>query len=396
MKRRRARRHLPGLFSSARTRIHRARGATLNSPVDRVPVDRIPALDKASSNVSCADSGHGAPIAARPGWQRQLRDAIRRIEDLADAVRLPVAALPFSAAADRDFPLRVPRAFAARMRPGDPRDPLLLQVLAARAEEDADPAFTRDPLGEVSHYAGTPGVLRKYHGRALFVVSAHCAVNCRYCFRRHYPYGENAVSSRQRLDNIDRLLGEAPLRELILSGGDPLLLSDRQIAAIVERIASRRPDVTLRIHTRLPVVIPERVTGGLLRALRAHTAQVVVVLHSNHPHEIDEAAGRAIACLRDARVTVLNQSVLLAGINDRAEVLAALSDRLFAHGALPYYLHRLDRVAGARHFEVPLEESRRILGRLAALRPGYLVPKLVMETPGAVSKQEIAPIYPVP
>ena len=359
-------------------------------------MDRIPALGAASSNVIYArgDCGHGAPSAACPAWQSQLRDAIRRIEDLAAAVDLPVHALPFSAKAERDFPLRVPRAFAARMRPGDPRDPLLLQVLAARAEEDSDPAFTRDPLAEASHYAGTPGVLRKYHGRALLLVSTQCAINCRYCFRRHYPYGDNAVSSKQRLDDIDRLLGEAQLRELILSGGDPLLLSDRQIGAIVERIASRRPEVTLRIHTRLPVVIPDRITGALLRVLRAHTAQVVMVLHSNHPHEIDEATGLAIARLRDAGITVLNQSVLLAGVNDRAEVLAALSDRLFAHGALPYYLHRLDRVAGARHFDVPLEQSRRILGRLAALRPGYLVPKLVTETPGAASKQEIAPLYP--
>ncbi len=332
---------------------------------------------------------------AQESWQEQLKGAIRTPEALASALHLSPEDLPYSSAADREFPLLVPRAFAARITPGDPQDPLLHQVLATPAEDHVDPAFSKDPVGEVAQYAGAPGVLQKYRGRALLVVTGQCAVNCRYCFRRHYPYAENAVSSTQRLADIDALLADPKLGELILSGGDPLLLSDKQLRAISERIQHLRPDVTLRIHTRLPIVIPDRVTRGLEDALRVCAPQVVVVVHSNHPQEIDGATADAIGRMRDAGATVLNQSVLLTGVNDDPTTLALLSDRLFAAGALPYYLHQLDRVAGAAHFEVPVERSRRILGRLAAMRPGYLVPRLVREETGAASKLEIAPDYSV-
>ncbi|MFT4767897.1 MAG: EF-P beta-lysylation protein EpmB [Glaciecola sp.] len=327
-------------------------------------------------------------------WQEQLQGAIRTPADLAAAVGISLEALPYSLAADNAFPLLVPKVFAARMEQGNAADPLLRQVLAAHDETEITAGYSNDPLAETSLYAGTPGLLQKYSGRALLVVTGQCAVNCRYCFRRDYPYSDNAQSSAERLSTIDQLLEDASIGEIILSGGDPLLLPDEQLAAIAQRIAQHERDLTLRIHTRLPIVIPDRVTDTLLQALSQTTLRVVLVLHSNHPNEIDEPTAAALKRLRNANITVLNQSVLLAGVNDNAQVLATLSDRLFAAGALPYYIHMLDKVRGAAHFDVPEERSRQLLGELSALRPGYLVPKLAVERPGAASKRQLAPIYP--
>lgn len=332
-------------------------------------------------------------LQVRETWQEQLQRALRSPRELADFVGLTPAELGFSAEADASFPLLVPRAFAARMRPGDPDDPLLRQVLAAPAETIEASGYLKDPVAEVSRYGGSPGVLQKYSGRALLIVTGQCAVNCRYCFRRHYPYAENAQSSKARLASIDALLDDLSIREIILSGGDPLLLPDAQLAAIAERIASRQRGVTLRIHTRLPIVIPDRVTESLVEALSRAGLTVVMVMHSNHPNEIDDETARGIGRLKSAGITVLNQAVLLRGVNDSAATLAALSDRLFAAGALPYYLHLLDKVAGAAHFDVPEEDARKLVGELARMRPGYLVPKLAAELPGALSKREIAPSY---
>ena len=326
-------------------------------------------------------------------WKRQLQDAIRSTAALAEALHLDVDALPVSDTAAATFPLLVPRAFVARMRRGDATDPLLRQVLADRAEDADRPGFTMDPVAEGSRYAGTPGLLQKYQGRALLIATGQCAVNCRYCFRRHFAYGDNALSRRQRQASIDALLDDPGIGEIILSGGDPLLLPDREIADIATQVAAAPRPVTLRIHTRLPIVIPDRVTAPLLDALRQKGLRSVVVVHSNHPNEIDGPTAEAIRRLATTDTTVLNQAVLLAGINDDAGTLAALSDALFAAGALPYYLHQLDPVAGAAHFGVDDERARRIVGQLAAMRPGYLVPRLMREVPGAASKQELAPHY---
>jgi EF-P beta-lysylation protein EpmB len=332
-------------------------------------------------------------LQARETWQEQLQNALRSPGELADFLGLTLVELGFSAEADASFPLLIPRAFAARMRSGDSSDPLLRQVLAAPAETIDAPGYITDPVAEVSRYGGKPGVLQKYSGRALLIVTGQCAVNCRYCFRRHYPYGENAQSSKARLASIDALLDDLSIREIILSGGDPLLLPDDQLAAIAERITKRQRGVTLRIHTRLPIVIPDRVTESLIKALSLPGLAVVMVVHSNHPSEIDSETAAGLSRLKASGVTVLNQAVLLRGVNDSAETLAALSDRLFAAGALPYYLHLLDKVAGASHFDVPEAEARRLVGKLAGMRPGYLVPKLAAELPGASSKREIAPSY---
>lgn len=322
-------------------------------------------------------------------WQHQLRDAIRSREALADVLQLDVHELPFSDQATAQFPLLIPHAFAARMRRGDPDDPLLRQVLAAPQETTDVDGFNRDPVGEVEQFRDDAGIVRKYQGRALLVVTGQCAINCRYCFRRHYPYADDARSSGERLADLDRLLRDDDLSEILLSGGDPLLLSDKHLGSIAERIAARG-DVTLRIHTRLPIAIPDRVTESLVSAL---TGRVVMVVHANHDAEIDAATRSALTRLRDAGVTLLNQSVLLAGVNDDAQVLASLSDRLFEAGVLPYYLHLLDPVAGAAHFLVDDTTARRIVGQLAERRPGYLVPRLVREVPGAGSKRELAPLY---
>jgi len=331
--------------------------------------------------------------ASSADWRDQLRDAIRSAEELAAAVGLAPDELPASTASRTRFPLLVPRAFAGRMRRGDRTDPLLRQVLVAPEEELSVPGFDTDPVGELSRTADGTGLLQKYTGRALLIATGHCAINCRYCFRRHYPYGEQALMRSERLARIDTLVGDESIGEIILSGGDPLLLTDRELAAIAQRIAAAPRPVTLRVHTRLPVVIPDRVTTGLLDALTVKGLRSVVVLHSNHAREIDAATATAIQRLREAGVTVLNQSVLLAGVNDDPQTLARLSDALFAAGALPYYLHQLDPVAGAAHFAVDDTRARRIAGQLASLRPGYLVPRLTREVAGAGSKRSLSPLY---
>ena len=332
-------------------------------------------------------------IATASGWSEQLRDAIRSADELAAAVGLDPCQLPAAQAAQGAFPLLVPRAFAARMRRGDPGDPLLRQVLVAPEEELTVPGFDGDPVGELSRYADRPGLLQKYSGRALLIATGHCAINCRYCFRRHYPYGEQALTRSERLARIGELVADESIGEIILSGGDPLLLADRELGAVARHIAGASRPITLRVHTRLPVVIPDRVTEGLLAALTLEGLRSVVVLHSNHAQEIDPATAAAIRHMRDAGITVLNQSVLLAGVNDDPHTLARLSDALFAAGALPYYLHQLDPVAGAAHFAVDDLRARRIAGTLADLRPGYLVPRLMREETGAGSKRALTPIY---
>ena len=245
-----------------------------------------------------------------PDWQRQLQEAIRDPDDLARELGLTPSDLAYAPAAAESFPLLVPRAFVRRMRFRDPGDPLLLQVLASRSE-DLSPdqsanGYSTDPVGEVSRYNRQPALLEKYPGRALLVVTGQCAVNCRYCFRRHYPYADHRQSSRERREQLNELLTQPDLGEILLSGGDPLILPDAQLAAIVEQLATTRPDVTLRIHTRLPVVIPDRVTPKLLATLGDSRIKTVLVLHANHPQEMDSDLKQAIAKLRASCTTILN------------------------------------------------------------------------------------------
>lgn len=325
------------------------------------------------------------PLAPPPAWQAQLAGAIRDPAELCHRLGLDDAWRPGAEAGHELFEVRVPKAFLARMRPGDPHDPLLRQVLPLGAETLPAPGFVADPLEEAAH---TParGLIHKYAGRVLLIASPACAVNCRYCFRRHFPYADNAPSRAQWESSLDHLRRDPTIVEAILSGGDPLAASDRQLAWLVERLDAIPHLRRLRIHTRLPVVIPDRADAAMLDWLGRTRLQKVIVLHINHAQEIDDAVIDACARLRAAGATLLNQSVLLRGVNDSLDALAELSERLFEAGVLPYYLHVLDPVAGAAHFDVPDEKARELVAGLREVLPGFLVPKLVREIPGKGSK----------
>ncbi|WP_243049776.1 EF-P beta-lysylation protein EpmB [Dyella sp. RRB7] len=320
-------------------------------------------------------------------WRQLWREAITDANALLAMLGLEHLAsrLP---ADDAGFALRVPRGFVSRMRPGDARDPLLLQVLPQLAELDQVPGFSTDAVGDMAARSAQ-GVLHKYDGRALLIASGSCAINCRYCFRRHFPYGDEMAAAGQWRKALEHVRQDTSIRELILSGGDPLSLATAKLEELTQGLAELPHVIRLRIHTRLPVVLPERIDTAFQRWLADLPLQKVVVLHANHANEFDPGVDAACARLRDAGATLLNQSVLLAGINDDAEILAALSERLFAAGVLPYYLHQLDRVQGAAHFEV---DDTRALALLEALRqrlPGFLVPKLVREVGGEASKRPL-------
>ena len=320
-------------------------------------------------------------------WRRHLSDAVRDLGELLDLLELDAETLGIVAnpSAARRFPLRVPRGFVARMRSGEANDPLLRQVLPVPAEDDEIEGFTTNPVGELGLVRGN-GLLSKYHGRALVVATGACAIHCRYCFRRHFPYEDERPDDGDFAAALASLREDETIEEVILSGGDPLMLSDRRLAAMAENISGIPHIRRLRVHTRMPVVLPERVDEALVEWLGRCPVPVVVVIHANHPNEIDAKVVRALSALDTAGASLLNQAVLLSGVNDRVEVLADLSTRLFDCGVLPYYLHLLDRVAGAAHFEVDEARALEIMESLQARLPGYLVPRLVREVEGASSK----------
>jgi EF-P beta-lysylation protein EpmB len=328
-----------------------------------------------------------------PGWQRELAEAVRDPVELLDLVGLTPGQLGggTSAATLREaclqFPLRVPRPFIARMRRGDPNDPLLRQVLAVGAELLPAPGYTTDPLHEADAREA-PGLLHKYHGRALLITTGACAVHCRYCFRRHYDYGqEQSESGAARWSEaLGHIATDATIREIILSGGDPLSLGNPRLAGLLRELHALPQLQRIRIHTRTPIVLPSRIDRGLIEAFDGIRDKLVIVVHANHAAEIDAATGAALRLLQPVSTALLNQSVLLAGVNDSTATLAQLSTRLFESGVLPYYLHQLDPVAGAAHFQVPDARARQLAQELNACLPGYLVPRLVRETPGEYGK----------
>ena len=332
-------------------------------------------------------SPHARLSSPAPGWRELWRDAITDPVELLQAVGLGGRAdlLPPD---DAGFALRVPRGFVARMRRNDPFDPLLLQVLPQLAEHNQAEGFTLDAVGDMASKAGH-GVLHKYDGRALLIASGSCAINCRYCFRRHFPYGEEIAAASQWHEALAHVKADPSIRELILSGGDPLALATHKLEELTRSLADLPHIIRLRIHSRLPVVLPERVDDAFIGWLAAVPLQKVVVLHANHANELDASVDAACARLRAAGATVLNQSVLLRGINDDADTLAELSERLFAAGVLPYYLHQLDRVQGAAHFEVDDKRALALMEALRARLPGYLVPRLVREVGGDASKRPL-------
>ncbi|GGX95079.1 EF-P beta-lysylation protein EpmB [Litchfieldella qijiaojingensis] len=333
------------------------------------------------------DDAERIPVSSTPQgrWQAQLASAIRDPYELCRRLELDPAWLPGARTGHELFEVRVPEAYLSRIRRGDPEDPLLRQVLPLLAESDTMQGFVQDPLDETGH---TPrrGLIHKYHGRVLLIASPTCAINCRYCFRRHFPYHENSPSRAQWDDTLAYIRDDTSIGEIILSGGDPLATSDRQLAWLAERLEAIPHLKRLRIHTRLPVVIPDRIDTELLDWLSATRLQRVVVLHVNHASEIDDTVVAACQRLREIGVTLLNQSVLLRGVNDSVETLTELSERLFEAGVLPYYLHVLDPVAGAAHFDVPDAEARDLVKSLRTRLPGFLMPTLVREIPGEASK----------
>jgi EF-P beta-lysylation protein EpmB len=322
-----------------------------------------------------------------------MASAITSPLELVTELGLDPGLVSAATAAGGSFRLRVPRSYVARIRHGDPNDPLLRQVLPVEAELADAADYTADPLGERAALRA-PGLLQKYHGRALLITTSACAVHCRYCFRREFPYAEQTTESSRWSEALDEIARDTSIEEVILSGGDPLSLSDSRLASLTDAI-QRIPHVRrLRVHTRQPVVLPSRVDEGLTQWLTQLRLPVVFVLHVNHPNEIDADVRAACALLHDSGVTLLNQTVLLQGVNDDASVLADLSRKLFEAGVLPYYLHVLDRVRGAAHFDVPEERARAIAGQLAAQMPGYLVPRLAREIYGAPAKVTLSPSFP--
>ncbi len=318
-------------------------------------------------------------------WQTELARAVRDPAELLRCLELPPDLLDAAERGARLFPLRVPRPYLGRIRPGDPHDPLLRQVLPLAAEARRLPGFTGDPLQEKAQCSGS-GVLHKYAGRALVVATGACAINCRYCFRRAFPYTDHA-GWRPALEYLER--HGAP-EEIVLSGGDPLLLDDTALAAFIRRLEQLNGVKRLRIHTRLPVVIPTRATPALTELLGSSRLQNILVLHINHPREIDTKVVAALTRLRPACSALLNQAVLLRGVNADVTTLAQLSEQLFAAGVLPYYLHLLDPVEGAAHFDVDEKTGRQLWSALHHRLPGYLVPRLAREEPGTAAKRIIA------
>jgi EF-P beta-lysylation protein EpmB len=328
-------------------------------------------------------------LPARPRWQRELADAITEPEALLAALGLPAALAGPARRAAHDFGLRVTRSFIARMRQGDVNDPLLRQVLPLGDELLETPGYVPDPLEEGAARRA-PQLLHKYQGRALLITTEACAIHCRYCFRREFPYSlPDTTSSGRWSEALSVIAQDTSIEEVILSGGDPLSLSDARLTQLTDALARIPHLKRVRVHTRQPIVLPSRVDAGLLAWLRGIRLPLVMVVHANHPNELDDDVRAACAALRSAGVTLLNQSVLLKGVNDDADTLHRLSVALMDAGVLPYYLHLPDRVRGTAHFDV---EERVALGLVDALGrrlSGYLVPRLVREIPGAPSKTAI-------
>ncbi len=322
---------------------------------------------------------------SREEWLLQLADVITDPDELLQLLNIDASAeLLAGRDARRLFALRVPRAFAARMEKGNPNDPLLRQVLTAQEEFIAAPGFTTDPLEE--QHSVVPGLLHKYRNRALLLVKGGCAVNCRYCFRRHFPYADNQGNKRNWQAALDYIALHPELDEIIFSGGDPLMAKDHELDWLIGELEAIPHIKRLRIHSRLPVVIPARITDTLVARLARSSLQILLVNHINHAREIDDAFRAAMTQLRQAGVTLLNQSVLLRGVNDNAQTLADLSNALFDAGVMPYYLHVLDKVQGAAHFMVSDEDARQIVRELLTLVSGYMVPRLAREIGGEPSK----------
>ena len=321
-------------------------------------------------------------------WQDELSNLITTPEYLFEYLGLPLEQLQAAKKATALFPLRTTRSYLEKIEKGNINDPLLRQILPIGAEFDDIAGFTSDPLNEQSTNE-MPGLIHKYQGRVLFITATQCAINCRYCFRRHFDYQNNNQSRNQWLQTIQHIKNDSSIEEVILSGGDPLVLADNQLDWLINQLSEIPHIERLRIHSRLPIVLPSRISTKLSKLLTKSRLNSIFVVHCNHSQEIDIRVKKALNSLGEAGITLLNQSVLLKDINDQAETLCNLSKSLFSCGVLPYYLHLLDRVTGSAHFEVPEAKAKELYQDLLSQLPGYLVPKLVREKPYASSKTPI-------
>ena len=320
-------------------------------------------------------------------WQKDLRQVITDPEKLLTLLDINSTEYLQHFNAKQLFPVRVPLPFISRMKKSDFNDPLLKQVMPLSDEYIMSDGFSTDPLEE--HDTVAEGLLHKYKNRVLMIVRAGCAINCRYCFRRHFPYQDNSPN-KQRWQQALIYIAEHPeISEVIFSGGDPLMANDNHLTWLVEQIEAIAHVKRLRIHTRLPVVIPNRITKDLVNLLSSTRLKATMVLHINHANEIDEDFAQALEPLREARITLFNQSVLLKGVNDKSDTLITLSEKMFDIGIIPYYLHLFDPVQGAAHYDVSEEKAVRIVNEMLASLPGFLMPKLVREIAGEANKTPI-------
>lgn len=315
-------------------------------------------------------------------WKKKLAQGFASASDLLRFLELPVHE---ASLIEKQFPSRIPLSFAQRMQKGNPKDPLLLQVLASPKELNEIAGYAEDPLEELSTNP-VKGLIHKYHGRVLLTLTGACAVNCRYCFRRHFPYQNNNPGRSGWTDALEYIRKDSSIAEVILSGGDPLLASNQILGELINQIELIGHVHTLRFHTRIPIVFPERMDDGLFSILSSTKLNKVIVVHCNHAQELNQCVQKVCVRLRHTGCHLLNQSVLLAGVNDDPVVLAQLSQSLFAYGVMPYYLHLLDKVKGAAHFDLPLARAQSIYNQLQTMLPGYLLPRLAREAPGELNK----------
>jgi len=326
---------------------------------------------------------------SKPRWQTVLKTAIRDPAKLCQKLALPSSWQKAAERAASLFPLFAPEPYVARIAPNNPSDPLLRQILPIEEEFDSIPGFVSDPVGELEAQL-VPGLLQKYQGRALLVTTGACAIHCRYCFRRHYPYSEQPHSLEQWVPALEAIAADTSLEEIILSGGDPLTLVDSHLAELVKRLGEIKHLQRIRIHTRLPIMIPQRVNPELLNWLTETRLTPIFVIHCNHANELDDQVAASLGRITEAGIPLLNQAVLLRGVNDDEESLVMLMKKLVQLRTMPYYLHQLDRVQGAHHFEVPVERGLSLMRHLAAALPGYAVPRYVQEQPGQPGKTILA------
>jgi EF-P beta-lysylation protein EpmB len=318
-------------------------------------------------------------------WQKQLAMAFKSIHELLAYLSIDPKDVSLPIDGDAGFAVKVPHAFADLMQPGNANDPLLKQVLPLACEAKPEENYSKDPLNE-SEYSPTPGLIHKYQNRVLLIAHQSCAVHCRYCFRRHFPYDQQQLRTPELQQALTYIENRSDITEVILSGGDPLSLSDDKFSQLIDKLDQLTSITTIRIHSRTPVVLPDRLTPVLLKRLARSTKRIVFVLHINHSQEISHQLAARVQLMRTTGITVLNQTVLLKGINDKVETLEALSNKLWLTGIMPYYLHALDPVQGAAHFNVDEKSSIALWSALQARVSGYLLPRLVREIPEKPSK----------